>query len=261
MGLFDKKFCAVCNNKAGLLAHKLNDGNYLCSKCYSRVFSIKTIENVSYYMEESTQFSLEDYNALVQMQEENLEELKNFECTSSYCGTIHFDEIAGEVLFVEEKYIKKPEELYKLNPPVFKLENLIYHYARMSEPESSTTLTGKAQAQSNWNLLVAFNDPLFTFCNIHLGKVTAKENMFGNIKLKGIDEVDSFLEKLRELEHDAYWRADEDDPIANSDLYWRTVSRDLKRGLLTKPDVTVMLKNWCEKDRKLLHRIKKEYNL
>ena len=33
MGLFDTKYCAVCNNKKGLFGYKLKDGAHLCRKC------------------------------------------------------------------------------------------------------------------------------------------------------------------------------------------------------------------------------------
>ena len=85
MGIFKEINCAFCGKKTGLLTRmKLQDGNYLCGDCVSKIPS---------YMKDSVKkyYDMEDYRAFLNYKDYSDRELRpRFHETHSYY-TIHID--------------------------------------------------------------------------------------------------------------------------------------------------------------------------
>lgn len=271
MGLFDKKTCAVCGKEQRILGMKLADGNYLCSDCYPKYRYSESTTFMDAYKKEAkyhthislNDLTLEQYHALVQLREENLEELKDFQCTKSFCGIAHFDWDAAEAIFVDSSILGDKNRLYKENPPVFKMENLAFVRMTFSDKNSSVTVTGKAKAESKINLILGFDDPVYDIIYMEIGKITVKEGMFGT-KTNISKDVEELMQAISDLlTWEIAWSAenDVDIPATNMDSYWRLAKKAKDRGYLSSDDIKDCLRNYYGKDRKLMREVKKMYDL
>lgn len=69
MGLFEKKFCALCGGKAGLITrYKLVDGDFICGDCRSKM---------SPHTDGIGQMNLDDIKEQIRLKEENDERFQN----------------------------------------------------------------------------------------------------------------------------------------------------------------------------------------
>lgn len=270
MGIFDKKTCVICGNQQRVLGVKLADGNYLCTDCYSKyhynesfAFQDTFKKQAKYHEKISSEMTLEQYHSLVQLREKNLEELKNFNCTKSFGGIVHFDVEKGTVIFIEKTIFMDKKRLLKENPPVFKMANLGFARISTTETKESKTLTGKPMAECKILLTLGFDDPLYDIIHMEVGKITAKPGMFGvkTKKTKDIEEMIQTIEAL--LTWEVAWSEeyDVDIPAGSMDAYWRLAKRAKYYGYVSSGDIKAMLKNYYGKDKKLMREVKQQYGL
>lgn len=138
-----KKKCSVCRNRRGFIGSvRLKDGNGLCIKCAKKAkFSNLNFKYDLY--KEIYEMNLEEVVSLIKSREENRERLKHFEASKSFCGCVQIDEYKKEILFVKDSLYKKKRRLYKKNPPIFKVEELmiakpIYFFSEDKKEEKRT---------------------------------------------------------------------------------------------------------------------------
>lgn len=270
MGLFDKKICAVCGAKKGLLGAKLKDGIYLCSDCsvkhsFYESYAAKDFfkKNVSYRQKLLSDMTFDEYKDLVAARDENLEELKEFCRTSSYCKVVQIDEDAREMVFIDSMIFDDQKRLFKENPPVFKTENLSFARLTFSKAEETKSLTGNVKLQSTIHLVLGFVDPLYDIIRIELGKLTVKSGFFGT-KSSMTPEVSELMDKIASiLNWEVSWSVENDvmTPATDMDAYWTLAKRARLYGYLTDEDIRACLQNYYGRDRKKLREVKKTYGL
>lgn len=263
MGLFEKKYCAVCGGKKGLFGYKLTDGNYLCRKCeqkywystfgatYNRKFATKDLV-------------LEQYNALVEHREANLEELQEFHPTASYRGIVHIDEDALEMIIADQSVVNNKKLLLADNPPVFKMENLVFAIPTFGKDEETKDMNGNVKKiERKVYLVLAFEDPVYDILHLEIGKIVTKSGLF-SIKSSMTPEITEMLNKIGTLmDGEVSWLDEEGEltPMANMDTYWRLLVRARNCNFLSSEDVRSCLHKYCGKDRKLMREIQKTYGL
>lgn len=111
MGLFDKKYCSVCDNKIGLLGNrKLADGN-LCKDCAKKL---------SPWFTERKQTSVEEIKQQLSYREENNQKLSSF----------HPDKVMGDrykvMIDTASGYftVTDAKDLLKANPDLVEIKNI-----------------------------------------------------------------------------------------------------------------------------------------
>lgn len=269
MGIFDKKTCVICGQKQRILGYKLADGNYLCSDCYSKCYYNESFafqdnnKKEAKYHKHIQNLTLEQYRSLVQLREENLEELRNFNATKSFCGIVHFDVEKGTAIFVDKVILADKKRLYKENPPVFRMSNLAFARVSTSEIKESKTLTGKPRAECKILLTLGFEDPLYDIIHMEVGKIVSKPGMFG-IKTSAPKDLEEMMQTIEALVNwEVAWSEeyDVDIPASSMDTYWRLAKRAKDYGYLTSSDINTCLKNYYGRDRKLMREVKKQYGL
>ena len=157
MGLFDKKYCSICNNKIGLLGNrKLEDGN-LCKECASKLspwFSerrhstVQSIREQLAYREENaaavaafhTTRSLGKYTKLL------LDEDQRKFCVTSASNLtaanpdiLDFSQVTGCDLDIDEsrselKHNDKDGNSVSYDPPRYEYSNNFYCTIRVNHP-------------------------------------------------------------------------------------------------------------------------------
>lgn len=265
MGLFDTKYCAVCNNKKGLFGYKLKDGTHLCRKCGKKFAYDDFVLGVTYHRHrELSDITMQQYEHLVGLREENLQELAEFDATKTFCGFIQIDEHAQEITFLEKVFFENMKDRQKYNPPVFKFEKLAFVRIITTEPETSTTVTGGAKAESKVRLLLGFVDPVYDIICLDIGKITSKTGMFGGIKTKMSPEIEKLTEVIDSMvSFEIDWSLEHDmlTPASDMDAYWRMAKRAKDLGYLQSEDIKDILQSYCGKDRAKIREIKKTYGL
>ncbi len=264
MGLFDAKYCEICGKRKGLLGYKLADGKYLCADCASKYYYSEYLSNATlnkkYFPHDLT---LTRYQDLVAIRDNNRFELEEFTPSKTFCGFIHIDEDAQEMVICDKSTYSNEKKRMEANPPVFKFENLAFMRLTFTQPETSTTLTGKAKAESQVKLILGFEDPLYDILCLEIGKMVTKETWRG-YETKMDPEVDALLETIDAMmSWEIAWSNDHDvmTPAADMDAYWRLAARAKQLGYLTSDDIKTCLQNYYGKDRAKIREIKKTYGL
>lgn len=271
MGLFDKKTCAACGNKKGLLGSKLADGNYLCSNCSMKYFYIESFEFMDKNKKEAKyhtkiredKITLEEYHKLIQLRERNLEELQNFNCTKSYGEIVHIDVDNARMIFVDKIIFENKKRLYKENPPVFKMADLAFARMTFSEDKESVSITGAAKVESKILLTLGFEDPVYDIIHMEVGRITAKSGLFGT-RSKAPKDIAELMQVVGSiLEWDVAWDddCDLDVPDICMDSYWKLAKKANDHGYMSRDDLKMCLKNYYGKDKKLMREVKKKYDL
>lgn len=271
MGLFDKKTCAICGEKKGLLGKYLADGNCLCGKCakkhsFTESFKMGDLLNktVEYKERKVSEFTLDEYKALVAAREKNLEELQVFERTACYCNVVQIDEDARELIFIDSHIFNNKKRLLEENPPIFKTENLSFARLVVAEAEKTEKLSGEIKKlESQIHLVLGFEDPLYDIIRVEVGKITTKNGLF-SIKTSVSPEVEEMMEKLNSImDWEVSWSTENDvmTPANSMDAYWKLAKRAKDYGFITKDDIRDCLHNYYGRDRKLMREVKKMYNL
>ena len=111
MGLFDKKYCSICNAKIGLLGNrKLDDGN-LCKECASKL---------SPWFSERRHSTVEQIREQLEYRDANRNLVENFHCTRTIGSRtkVMLDETAH--LFM----VTSAKNLREANPDVLKFSDV-----------------------------------------------------------------------------------------------------------------------------------------
>ena len=111
MGLFDKKYCSICNKELGLLGHKgLADG-HICKECYSKL---------SPWYRHSKSNTAADMKKQLEYREANKEKLNNFNPTLVLGGDykVYVDE--NNKCFV----VSRSKDWRKVNPDIIELKDV-----------------------------------------------------------------------------------------------------------------------------------------
>ena len=262
MGLFDKKFCAICGGKAGFLALSFKDGKNLCDACWKKLAYNGSI-NLEIRNKIDTninEMSVEDYNAFIALREQNLEVLKTFNPTKSY-KYIHMDEETGNVLLFPQRDLKNRETLLAKNPPVFNILEIAFMRVVCSDVERDTTITGKATASCDASLVIAVDNPIYTVCKVPLGKGKAKEDFFGNMKDKWDPVIDEVMGTLNGMFHGLELEDKERAALVDDDKLTIGIRMAKEAKFLSRDDVEEILQELCRGDRELIMQIKMMYNL
>ncbi|MBQ3389833.1 MAG: DUF4428 domain-containing protein [Firmicutes bacterium] len=117
MGLFSKKGCAVCGEKAGLGSKSLTDGE-LCKDCRKKL---------SPWFEEYKGSSSEDIRAQIEAREENKKALEDFKVTKAwgikkYATAMQFIYDQDQKCFV---VVEGPEETFRdRNPDIIRFDQV-----------------------------------------------------------------------------------------------------------------------------------------
>ncbi|MBR3293140.1 MAG: DUF4428 domain-containing protein [Oscillospiraceae bacterium] len=144
MGLFDKKYCSVCEKKIGLLGNrKLEDGN-LCKDCANKL---------SPWFSERRQSSVNDIRAQLAYREENRGAVAQFNTTRSLGKhtKLLLDENAGKLV------VTAARDLREANPDVLDFSQITG--CDLDIEESRHELKDK-DAQGR---LVSFNPPRYEY--------------------------------------------------------------------------------------------------
>ena len=136
MGLFEKKECALCGGKAGLITrYKISGGDYICGDCRNRMSS---------HTERIGEMTLEEVEEQIRVKEENDERFNNgFEITRQF----DFDS-RHPIMAVDDKH-GEFAILKDTKPDIFSFDhvtsyNVDLHTAALSEEErkKKSGLTG-----------------------------------------------------------------------------------------------------------------------
>lgn len=181
MGLLSKVECAECRNPAGpIMRVKLNDGNYICSKC-ARIIPTYAYGNLL------QDYSLDDFHAFkkyIQFSKEQLAPI--FEETASYY-TIHLDDTHG--LF----YLGNPYDKEKI---FLKLENVLIFDLVYNGKEFSSGVTGQ-KVEGDVLFEIAVSEPFFKHEEkLATGiKAKAKKTLFGSkVSYENPKGMDDFVQ-------------------------------------------------------------------
>lgn len=265
MGLFDKKFCAVCGKKKGILGIKLSDGEYLCSDCAGKFEHFEPLLQVRANKRVNLKdLTLLQYRDQLARRENNREELQEFQADKSFCGFIQVDVDAQQLLFVENRMFENKKKLLEANPPIFKVENLAFMRLTFQDGEVETTITGKPKMETKMFLVLGFEDPVYDVLRVEIGKITAKTGMFGNVKTKTSPDAENLTKLISDMvSWEISWSADHDvlTPASDMDSYWRLARRAKDYGYITSEDITECLRNYYGKDRIRIKETKKKYGL
>lgn len=127
MTLFDKNKCNACGKKRGLLNFvTLKDGTILCTNCAKKA----AFQGCGFKYDlhkELYEMDFNEYRKLLESRNKNLERLKSFQRSKSFCQCVQIDEGAKEILFIKNSHFERKELLYKSNPQIFGVEDLILH--------------------------------------------------------------------------------------------------------------------------------------
>lgn len=251
MGLFDKKYCAVCGNKKGLIGGAtLVDGNELCLHCAVAVDNTYIKGGISLNLRTPMKkMDLEKYKELAELREENKEKLESFESTLCLCKVVHIDAKRREILFVDDNTFNNKKALCQENPHVFKLDDMKFYAAVGSYVTKGQTITGKETAECTQYLVAGFDDPVFDMCKMEIGKLKAVAGFFKD-KIKRSPEIDRLFNVLAEGV-----------PPVDENEMWEYVSRARECGFVSKSDVRDMLEEQYGFDNKKIKEIKLRYNL
>ena len=144
MGLFDKKFCSICNGKIGLLGNrKLEDGN-LCKDCASKL---------SPWFSERRPSTVADIQAQLAYREENKAKVAAFHTTRTLGNNtkVLLDEDAGKFM------VTSARDLAAANPDVLNYSDVTG--CQLDIDESKSELKQKNSEGKE----VSFNPPRFSF--------------------------------------------------------------------------------------------------
>lgn len=263
--LFTKTTCDSCGKKVGLFGCRLTDGHALCSECKDKMYYtpgfLSSIEwNVKL---EARDVTFQQYNEFVAMRQKNLEDLQDFNATISLCGTVHLDEDAQELVFVDEDIFNNKAKLYAANPPVFKMKDFAMGRITTSEIRTSETMTGKAKAECTVYLVIGFEDPIYDVLRVKIGERKAKEGFFTD-KVTESPDIQVLKNKLEDMLNWETAISNEegtDNAITSMDSYWRMVSRARVKNYMTSDEVTDCLKEHYGRDKATIREVRKIYGL
>ena len=264
MGLFDKKFCAVCGNKKDLFGPRIKDSQYLCSKCSSKLYyeggiDIKLKNKISF-----DDMTMDDYKYYLSEAEKNLEELKQFIPTKTF-ENIQVDEQTETILIYNKYLMEDKEKMYLNNPPVIKIEDIALAMPSFSKIEQGTTITGKAKATQKVFLVLGVENPVYTVIKVPLGKMEAKEGFLGGTNVSKDPEIQGFFDVLNPMLRWEMLRMEEEGEslsvARNADAYWSKVAEAKRANYITADDVTYVLKSSFGRDRASIKEIRRTYGL
>ena len=144
MGLFDKKFCSICNGKIGLLGNrKLEDGN-LCKDCASKL---------SPWFSERRHSTVEDIKGQLAYREANKEAVAAFHTTRTLGNNtkVLLDEDAGKFM------VTSARDLVAANPDVLSYGDVTG--CKLDIDETKTELKQKNSEGKE----ISFNPPRYSF--------------------------------------------------------------------------------------------------
>ena len=144
MGLFDKKFCSICNGKIGLLGNrKLEDGN-LCKDCASKL---------SPWFSERRHSTVADIQAQLAYREANKEAVAAFHTTRALGNNtkVLLDEDAGKFM------VTSARDITAANPDVLSFSDVTG--CTLNVDESKTELKQKNSEGKE----ISYSPPRFTY--------------------------------------------------------------------------------------------------
>ena len=159
MGLFDKKYCDICNEKIGLLGNrKLEDGN-LCKDCARKL---------SPWFSDRRSSTVQEISEQLAYREENRNKVAQFRVTRSY----------GEDMkvLIDEQHrwlmVTRARDLTEANPDVMDFSALVDCTMDISDYRSEVTRTDKDgkrisynppryEYRYDFNIIIRVNTPYF----------------------------------------------------------------------------------------------------